>query len=98
MTDVSRVIITIRRPSVDGTDPGQVEEGFYRRDGSAIVMTDSAGIPVTDMLGNEWRAEAAPGQEHVIAGRLVRQVRSKLRLNRDEGFGRVIQYPPLPVA
>lgn len=98
MTEVSRVIITVRRPSIDGTDPGQVEEGFYRRDGSAIVMTDSAGKPITDMLGNEWRAEADPGQEHVIAGRLVRQVRSRLRLDRRDDFSRTIKYPPLSIA
>jgi hypothetical protein len=63
-----------------------------------LVMTDASGKPITDPAGNEWRRAVEPGAEHVIAGRLVRQVRARLGLNKRQGFDRRIDYPRSGVA
>ena len=93
MPEVKRVFVTIRSPSPDGLDPGQVSEGYYRIDGSVLVMTDSAGVPITDAQGREWRAAFEPGTERRIAARLTRELRARLGNERD-GFCRIIKYRP----
>jgi hypothetical protein len=91
MPDVQQIFVTNRNPSPDGLDPGQVSEGFFVLEDGMLTKTD-ASIPITDGGGNGWQAKVEPGTERRIAGRLVRAVRARLGLDRDDGFSRSIRY------
>ena len=97
MPDVHRVIITVDKPSLDGTDPGAVSEGFYKVECGIVIMTDQDGAPIMK-AGREWHAPAEPGHEHVIAGRLAREIRRAFGLDRRDTFGRAIRYSPIGLA
>ena len=97
MPDVHRVIITVEKPSLDGLDPGTVSEGYYKIEHGIVIMTDETGEPIA-RAGKEWHAPAEPGHEHVIAGRLAREIRTAFGLDRRDTFGRAIRYPPLGIA
>ncbi len=96
MPDVHRVIITIDAPSPDGLDPGTVSEGYYKVECGIVIMTDQDGEPIA-RGGKEWHAPAEPGHEHIIAGRLARQIRTAFGLDRRDSFSRTLHYPPLAI-
>jgi hypothetical protein len=56
-------------------------------EGNTVSLTDAAGMP----MGKSARAK--PGDEHRVAGRLVRGT-----LKPTDGFSRDIAYPPISLA
>jgi hypothetical protein len=82
------VTIQTAAPIVDDDgvmrDPGAVATGYYVLEDGVLTMTDSAGVPVTDEGGRRFTAPVGEGDNpQVIAGRLTKQVRSKLGIEKD---------------
>ena len=87
---IHRVIVTIYPPREDGY-PGQVEEGYYLREGNVVSLVSHEGVPVR-RDGKTYSKALGSGEDpHQIAGRLLRQFyQSRREKNR---FNRQIIYP-----
>jgi hypothetical protein len=87
---IHRVIVTIYPPNEDGY-PGQVEEGYYLREGNVVSLVSHAGVPVRQN-GKTYSKTLGPGKDpHQIAGRLLKELyQSRRAKNR---FSAPIHYP-----
>jgi hypothetical protein len=103
MPDVHSVIATVRRPSGQQGDPGQVTEGHYTLDDGLLTMADSTGAAVRrPSNGEKITHRMHPAEDaRIVACRLTLEI---YRILRGEtaatatGFGRKINYPRSVVA
>ena len=94
-TKISRVIVTIYPPREDGY-PGQVEEGYYLREGNVVSLVSHAGVPVR-RNGKTYSKTLGSGEDpHQIAGRLLKELYQSRR--EKNWFNRPINYPKLGLA
>jgi hypothetical protein len=92
-SEIRSVIITTAKPSGPG-DLGQVEEGFYTRDGELITMCDRDGVPLRDEnTGRRIAMRLLPGDDEKTLARKM-TLRRYREANRDQmaGFHRTIRY------
>jgi hypothetical protein len=76
---------TVRLPNDDGSDPGEIREGWYSVEDGEIVLTDSKHKYITSRaLGDQNPAD--------LAKQLLREARAP------EDFNRRLDYPKLGVA
>ena len=90
---INRVIVTIYPPREHDNYPGQVEEGYYLREGNVVSLVSHAGVPVR-RNGKTFSKTLGSGEDpHQQAGRLLRELyQSRSPKNR---FNRPITYSKL---
>ena len=88
---IRRIIITVYPPREADGYVGQVEEGYYMREGNVVSLVSHAGAPVRQN-GKTYSKTLGPGEDpHQIAGRLLKQYRESK--NKGSRFNRPIIYP-----
>lgn len=96
-----RVTVQIRRP--EGSDPGQVSEGFYVVRDGVLTLTSPDGSPLMRSDGTplEKTHRLTPGDvPEAIARMLTKKARRELLglTETEETFRRPLVYAPLGVA
>jgi hypothetical protein len=88
---ITYITIQVRRPRLDGTDPGAVAEGWFYQDGDHAQMCDRDGTP---LAGEKNRAKLRPGQTAREAA--VQMLKTKAsQFGSDRGFNRPLRYQPM---
>jgi len=107
---LKRIFLSVRGARQDrrgGFDPGRATEGAYKVVGNQVIMCDAHGREVVDHDGRRYRhtlkldaeGKTPSGElnEREAAGRLVREIKSSLKIggNHQSGFepGQAIRYP-----
>jgi hypothetical protein len=97
MLEVHSVWAQVRQPT-DGSDLGQVTDGYYTLVDDLLTMTDKKGAPVRDLTsGEKFIHKLKPDEDpRQVAGRLTLKVYRMLRGETAESaaFNRPLHYPP----
>jgi hypothetical protein len=95
LCEVKAVIATVANPT-SKRDGGIVAEGWYKRDGDVLTMTDRDGIPLRDdNTGERVTVRLSPGEDEKMVARKLTMKRYRAARGDDLGdFNRRIDYGP----
>ncbi len=84
------IYVQTRRPTKDGSDPGQIEEGWFTVTDGAVRLCDREGKAIR---GEESTARIKQGEAAKEVA--VRLLRAKLARKPSRPFNRPLRYPAL---
>jgi hypothetical protein len=91
MSEVKPVFIQIR--GAQGSDPGQIHEGYYTRADDVITLTYSDGTPIRRSRDEKWQASVGPDDnEKALAKGLLRRLFNTENPNSE--FWQPLPYKP----
>jgi hypothetical protein len=89
MTDQTIHYVTVQTRPPRGDDLGQIEEGWYRVEGDAVVLVTRTGAQRYDRKGKAIKCVICPGETaRAVAWRLTKTNMP----NRNAGFNRPLRY------
>lgn len=99
MTEIKHIVVHLGRPTT--AKPGGTSTyGYYKVEGSEVVMTGLDGQEVVGPNGESFRGkfgtQSGEFNEREMAARLCKKVRAALRHDvnrRPDGFSEAIVYP-----